>query len=67
MCEMIVVSWNTLSEAYSSNKQGEEEEALHLFVELQHEGVMLDEVTFIQMFHVCDNSQKASQEGENKI
>ena len=34
MCEMIVVSWNTLSEAYSSNKHGEEEEALHLFVEL---------------------------------
>ena len=47
MCEMIVVSWNTLSEAYSSNKQGEEEEALHLFIELQHEGVMPDEVTFI--------------------
>ena len=34
MCEMIVVSLITLSEAYSNNKQGEEEEALHLFVEL---------------------------------
>ena len=66
MCEMIVVSWNTLSEAYSNKKQGEEEEALHLFIKLQHEGVMLDEVTFIQMFHACDNSQNASQEGEYK-
>ena len=47
MCEMTIVSWNTLSEAYSSKKQGEEEEALHLFIELQHGGVMPDEVTFI--------------------
>ena len=36
MCEMIVVSWNALSGAYSSNKQGGKEEALHLFVQLQH-------------------------------
>ena len=37
MCEMNVVSWNTLREAYCSNYQGEEEEAFHLFIELQHE------------------------------
>ena len=36
MCEMIVVSWNALIGAYSSNKQGGKEEALHLFVQLQH-------------------------------
>ena len=47
MCEMTVVSWNTLSEAYCSNNQGEEEEAFHLFIELQHELVMPDVVTFI--------------------
>ena len=51
---------------HSSYKQGEEEEALHLFVELQHEVVIPYELTFIQMFHACDNSQKASQEGEFK-
>ena len=61
MCEMTVVSWNTLSEAYNNNKQGEEEEALHLFVELQHEGVMPDEVTFIHMFHACENSLKGRE------
>ena len=47
MCEMTVVSWNTLREAYCSNYQGEEEEAFHLFIELQHERVMPDVVTFI--------------------
>ena len=29
MCDMTVVSWNTLSEAYCSNYQGEGEEAFH--------------------------------------
>ena len=53
MGEMTVVSWNTLREAYCSNYQGEEEEAFHffiafhLFIELQHERVMPDVVTFI--------------------
>ena len=45
MCEMIVVSWNTLSESCSNNKQGEKEESFHLFIELQHEfviGEMID-------------------------
>ena len=41
MCEMTVVSWNTLSEAYCSNNEGEEEEAFNLFIELP------DVVTFI--------------------
>ena len=65
MCEMIVVSWNTLREAYCSNYQGEEEEAFHLFIELQHECVMPDVVTFI--FFEKENTKPHISKGRSLI
>ena len=65
MCEMTVVSWNTLREAYCSNYQGEEEEAFHLFIELQHERVMPDVVTFI--FFEKENTKPHISKGRSLI
>lgn len=57
--EKNVVSWNTMISAHTKHGQGNQ--AIQLFIQMQHKGITPDEFTFVSILHACKNNSALSE------